>query len=249
MKTVGIIQARMGSKRLPGKVLKPIVGIPNLEHMMRRLSRCQTLNEIVIATSDQPQDDILSNFAKEHGYLSGRGSETDVLGRYYKVAKERQADHVVRLTADCPLIDPEVTDSVVREHLDAKSRDITSNCIKLSFPNGFDTEVLSFGCLQRLHRQTQDPPYREHVTNYIHDYPEQFIIGHIVSAENRSDLRLTLDTDEDYELIRQIYEALYPQNPDFGFREIYALLDRHPEMKQINAAVQQTKILKRQTTY
>lgn len=249
MKAVGIIQARMGSHRLPGKVLKPIVGVPMLKHMMMRLDRCQSLDEVVIATTDQPQDQVLCDFAETNGYLVGKGSESDVLGRYYKVAKERKADVVIRLTADCPLIDSEVTDRVVKRHLDSKTNDITSNVLQLSYPNGFDTEALSFSCLERVHQGTQDPLYREHVTNYIHDYPEKFIMENVRSDEDRSYLRLCVDTDEDFDLIRCIYEALYPQNSNFGHREIYAFLDKNPELLKMNSKVQQTKILKRQTSH
>jgi spore coat polysaccharide biosynthesis protein SpsF len=249
VKTVAIIQARMGSTRLPGKVLKPILGIFSLEHMMKRVLRCKTLDEAVIATTTQPKDDVIYQFAKERRYLVGRGSEQDVLDRYYQIAKERKADVVVRMTSDCPLTDPEISDRVVQRHLEAKTNDLTSNVFqKLTFPNGFDTEVLSFACLERIHRETEgDPLYREHVTNYIHDYPEKFVIENVADKENHSDLRLCVDTNEDFELVTRIFEALYPQNPNFGFREIYKLFQECPELKKINARVRQTKILKRQT--
>ncbi len=248
MKTVAIIQARMGSTRLPGKVLKPILGIPSLEHMMKRVARCKTLDEAVIATTTQPKDDVLCEFAKDKGFLFGRGSEQDVLDRYYEIAKETKAEVVVRMTSDCPLIDPEVSDRVIKRHLDAKTNDMTSNAFrKLTFPNGFDIEVLSFACLERIHKATQDPLYREHVTNFIHDYPENFVIESVEGEEDHSDLRLCVDTDEDFRLVTLIYEALYPKNPDFGYVEIYELFKKQPELKDINAEVRQTKILKRQT--
>jgi spore coat polysaccharide biosynthesis protein SpsF len=238
----------MGSTRLPGKVLKPILGRPMLELMMERLERCQLLDEVVIATSDKPQDDDIAEFAKNRGYLFGRGSEGDVLGRYYQVAKERKADVVVRMTGDCPLIDPEVTDRVVERHLASKnSNDMTSNVFRRTFPRGFDTEIFSCPCLERVVQETGDPLYREHVTNYVYDYPEKFVIENVSSPVDRSDLRLCVDTEADFELVQSVFEALYPRNSSFGFREITEFLDSHPELKELNADVKQAKIFRHRT--
>ncbi|HXV27418.1 MAG TPA: glycosyltransferase family protein [bacterium] len=247
MKTVAIIQARMGSTRLPGKVLKSILGTPSLEHMMKRVARCKTLDEIVIATTVHSRDDRICEFAEDRGYLFGRGSENDVLDRYYQIARERNADAVVRMTSDCPLIDPEISDRVIQRHLEARTNDLTSNVFrKLTFPNGFDTEVISFTCLERMHRETQDPLYREHVTNYIHDFPEKFAIENVADTQDHSDLRLCVDTEEDFRLVSLIFETLHPNNADFGYREIFELFKQRPELKEINSEVRQTKILKRQ---
>lgn len=247
MKTVAIVAARMSSTRLPGKVLRPILGTPMLQRMMDRLRRCRQLNEIVIATSENSSDDAIVNFAREKGYLVGRGSENDVLGRYHKVASERKADVIVRLTGDCPLIDPEVTDLVIERHHASKNNDLTCNVIERTYPRGFDTEVLSWPCLDRLNRETADPLYREHVTNYVYDYQEKFNVENVTGARNHSNLRICVDTEADFELVTALYESLYPKNPNFGFREIMELIEQKPELREINAAVEQAKIFKRRT--
>jgi len=242
LKVVAIIQTRMGSSRLPGKVLKPILGVPMLERVMSRIQCCRTLDEFVIATTEQPKDDVICDFAEKKGYLWGRGSEEDVLGRYYKVAKERNADHVVRLTSDCPLIDPDITDLVINRHLNSKNNDLTSNVFTRTFPRGFDTEVLSIECFERLEREAKDLIYREHVTNFIHDFPEKFQIENVSQERDWTHLRLCVDTEEDLTLITKIYEELFPSNPRFGHREIYDLFNRKPELQKINAGIEQAKI-------
>jgi spore coat polysaccharide biosynthesis protein SpsF len=248
MKAVGIIQARMGSTRLPGKVLKPILGVPMLALMMERLSQSKELDEVVIATSTLPQDDVICEFAHTKGYLIGRGSESDVLGRYYQVAKERKADIIARMTGDCPLIDPDITDTVVRkQRLSGNKNDVTSNVLLRTFPRGFDTEVMSFSCLERVIHETQDPLYREHVTNYMYDFPEKFTMESVTNDEDCSDLRLTVDTEKDFELVKLIFEALYPANPRFRFRDIKLFLDENPELKTMNAYIKQTKIFRNRT--
>lgn len=245
MKIVGIVQTRMGSSRLPGKVLKPVLGTPVLEWCMERLLRCKNIAEVVIATTEHPRDEAICDFAKQKGYLYSRGSEQDVLERYWKAANERDAEAIVRLTSDCPLIDPEITDRVVARHLESPENDLTSNVFTRTFPRGFDTEVLSMGCLDRIHRDVHEPIYREHVTNYIHDYPEKFRIAEIRNPEDLSYLRLCVDTEEDLALIRKVFEELFPLNAHFGYREIYELFGRKPELRQINAQIQQAKIFKR----
>jgi len=242
MKVVGIVQTRMGSSRLPGKVLKPVLNVPILERTMERLLRVKKLDEVVIATTEDPRDEVICDFAKEKGYLWGRGSEEDVLGRYYKVAKERNADHVVRLTSDCPLIDPELTDLVISRHLASSGNDMTSNVFTRTYPRGFDTEVLSMACLERLEREAQDSIYREHVTNFIHDFPEKFQIENVSQEKDWTYLRLCVDTEEDLELITQVYKELLPSNSRFGYREIYDLFLRLPELQKINAETEQSKI-------
>lgn len=244
MKVVAVVQTRMGSSRFPGKVMQPILGLPMIERMMLRLSRCQKLNEIVIATTLSDQDQTIFDFAEQKGYLIFRGSEEDVLGRYYHAAWERKADAVVRLTSDCPLIDPEITDTVVARHLASCDNDLTSNVFTRTFPRGFDTEVLSFSCLKRIHEATRDPLYREHVTNYIHDFPERFRIENVNGEEDFSHLRLCVDTEADLKLINAVYEKLLPVNPNFGAKEIYTLFRAHPKLGDVNAHIQQTKIFR-----
>jgi spore coat polysaccharide biosynthesis protein SpsF len=247
MKIVGIIQARMGSSRLPGKVLMPILGKPMLGHVMERLGRCSTITEVVIATTTDPRDRVLCEFAEKNGYLCGVGPEEDVLGRYYKVAKKRGADVVLRLTSDCPLIDPGTTDAVVRRHLAAGNNDMTSNVFTRTYPRGLDTEALSMECLERVNREALDPVYREHVTNFIHDHPEQFKIESIEEPEDHSRHRWCVDTEEDLELVRRIYEGLYPGNAAFGWRDVLRFVESRPGLETVNAHVRQSKIFKRKT--
>jgi len=242
VKVVGIVQTRMGSSRLPGKVLKPVLGISILEHAIERLLRSKKLDEVVIATTEDPRDQVICDFAESKGYLWGRGSEEDVLGRYYKIAKERNADHVVRLTSDCPLIDPELTDLVISRHLASDNNDMTSNVFTRTYPRGFDTEVLSMECFERLEGEAKDSIYREHVTNFIHDFPEKFQIENVSQEIDWTHVRLCVDTEEDLELITQVYEELFTSNPRFGHREIYELFNRKPELQKINAEIEQSKI-------
>jgi spore coat polysaccharide biosynthesis protein SpsF len=218
-----------------------------LQHIVERLERCSTIDEIVIATSTGPGDRVLCDFAVRQGYLFGVGSEEDVLGRYHKVAREREADVVLRLTGDCPLIDPETTDAVVRRHLAAGSNDMTSNVFTRTFPRGLDTEALSMECLDRLNREALDAIYREHVTNYIHDHPEKFKIENVCEPVDRSDLRWCVDTEDDLELVRRVYEGLYPGNEFFGMKDALRFVESHPELKTLNAHVRQAKIFRLKT--
>ncbi len=246
MNVVAIVAARLGSSRLQGKVLRPIVGVPMLELQMRRLQKCRTLNQIVIGTTDNPNDQALVDFAKSKGFSWGIGSEEDVLGRYHKIAAEYKADVIVRLTGDCPLIDPEVTDGVVKMHTDA-GNDETSNVIRRTFPRGMDTEVLSRACLDRINKEAQDKIYREHVTNYIYDHPEKFKLGNYETKNDRSDLRLCVDTEDDYKVVAGVFDGIYHKNPDFRLKDVIEYLDAHPELAKLNAHIQQAKIFKVRT--
>lgn len=245
MKKVAIVAARMSSKRLPGKVLKTISGFPMLELLLQRLNRCSLLDEVVIATSSSKNDDPICTFAEEKNFLFIRGSEEDVLGRYYMVAKERHADIIVRITGDCPLIDPDVTNTVIQKHLANPANDLTSNVVIRTFPRGFDTEVLSLKCLEYLNQTARDPIYREHVTNYVYDNLKHFKTDNVVGSEDYSNLRLCVDTEEDFQLVTKIYELLYTQNPVFGFYDIVNTFSKHPELKQINLQVKQISVLRK----
>ena len=247
MKIAAIVAARMGSSRLPDKVLRPILGIPILELIVKRLQGCRLLTEVVIATSEHPRDAVIIKFAQERGFPVGAGPEQDVLGRYYKVAQSRQVDLIVRITGDCPLIDPEVTDSVIKRHLENENADFTSNVVERTFPRGFDTEVITFSCLKRLYEEAREEVYREHVTNYLYDYPEKFLIQSVTSPVDHSSLRICVDTEEDFQLVSKIYEALYRKNPHFGFNEIIQLVNDRPELKKINAVVEQKRIFLRKS--
>jgi spore coat polysaccharide biosynthesis protein SpsF len=243
-KVTAIIQARMGSTRLPGKVLKDVAGRPMIEQMMHRLSRAKRLNRIVAATSTTVGDDPLAELLYKNGILTFRGPENDVLSRYYEAAKVFNADVVVRLTGDCPLIDPFIVDEVVKRHLDSDA-DYTSNTLERTFPLGMDTEVFSFKVLEKAYRQAKENYQREHVTPYFYLNPGIFKLQGIKAEGklHRPDLRLTVDTAEDLELIRAIYNRLGQNGRFFNTEEVIELLDTLPELVAINVHVQQKGLI------
>lgn len=232
---LAILQARLSSTRLPGKVLRPILGAPMLLKQIERVRRARCIDRLVLATSDDPSDDAIEKLCHENGIECFRGSLNDVLDRFYQAAKDKSPDYVVRLTGDCPLIDPDIIDRVVR-HCVAGQFDYASNTIKPTFPDGLDVEVFRFGCLEASWREATLPSQREHVTPFIHQQPGRFKIGNYAGAQNLSHLRWTVDETLDFELIRQIYESLYPTKPDFNTDDVLALLDRRPELKTLNTA-------------
>ena len=239
-KIVCIIQARFGSSRLPGKVLSHFKNKPMVTHTIERLKKCLNIDLIVLATTTTAQDKVLVRLAAAERVESFQGSEDDVLDRFFQAAKKYQADIVVRCTGDCPVIDPSVTDHIIDEHL-KNGNDYTSNTVVRTFPRGLDTEVINFNTLERVAREAQKPFEREHVTPFIYQHPEQFSIGQVKAepAQHQPDLRLTVDTLEDYELMTKIFEQLYDQNPFFSIDDILNFLKQQPELSKINRHVQQ----------
>lgn len=236
VKTVVIVQARMGSTRLPNKVLLDIEGEPTLWRVINRLSYTKTVDEIIIATTESPSDDAIENFAKENGIKYFRGSENDVLDRYYQCAKNHQADTIVRITADCPLIDPRVVDKIVgffKEHQDIY--DYVSNVIPPTFPDGLDTEVFSFSALEKAWKEAKYTSEREHVTAYIYKNPNKFKLYNITNDIDYSALRWTLDTENDLIFIREVYKMLGKDNEIFYMEDVIQLLNKNPELKNINS--------------
>lgn len=250
MKVVGIVQARMGSTRLPGKVLEVLADKPALLHMLERVSRSLTLNELWVATSTSSKDDALVEAIERAGYSVFRGSEDDVLGRFYELAKARHAEVVVRLTGDCPLHDPEVIDQVVQAFLKAYPQyNYASNVIPPSYPDGLDVEVFSFAALEEAYRTCTDPLEREHVTLGIHCqyYPtSRPQILNVVGPADFSHLRWTLDTPEDLTLIQALYRRLYPEKPNFSWWDVLALITREPELFFINQKLERNWKLKQE---
>jgi spore coat polysaccharide biosynthesis protein SpsF len=210
MRIAVILQARMTSSRLPGKVLMPVAGRPMLEQQLRRLRGSRLAREIVIATTTNSADDPIAEVAWRQGCCLFRGSEYDVLGRYVGAARKVCADVVVRLTADCPLIDAGVTDRVIQELLDRADRcDYASNVFERTWPRGLDTEAFFVDTLLRMDRLGRSPQAREHVTAVARlELPEMFLCHSVEDQQNNSDLRWTVDTVEDLRLIRKIYEEL-----------------------------------------
>jgi spore coat polysaccharide biosynthesis protein SpsF len=242
VKVVGIIQARMGSTRLPGKVLLDLAGEPMLARVVNRVRRAQTLDEVVVATTMQPADDAIVRLCAERGWPCFRGSEEDVLDRYYRAAVAHQTDIVVRITSDCPLIEPEIVDRVVREFLDLQpSVDYACNVLpQRTFPRGLDTEAMRFDVLEQVWREDLNPAWREHVTPYIHRNPDLFRIHGVVNEVDYSDMRWTVDTPEDLAFVRRIYDHFGHNR--FSWREVLAVLAEHPEWLEINRHVQQKTV-------
>jgi spore coat polysaccharide biosynthesis protein SpsF len=220
----------MTSSRMPGKVLKPILGRPMLALLVERLQRARTLDGICIATTDRVTDAPIEALARELGVGCWRGSEHDVLARVLDAAHSARADVIVEITADCPLIDPEIVDQLVETYL-ANDYDYVANILKRTYPDGLDTQVFSTRTLEQVAALTDDPSDREHVSVYIYTHPERFKLHNIESSlpERYWDIRLTVDKPEDFERIRNIYEALFPSKPAFALRDVIALLDVRPE--------------------
>lgn len=240
MKVVAIIQARMGSTRLPGKVLKKVLGKPLLAYQLERVGRSTKIDEIVVATTCHSGDNPIISLCQELDIAWYRGSEEDVLDRYFRTAMIARADIIVRLTADCPLIDPFQIDKVIETYLqhDHPYR-FVSNTLKRTFPRGLDTEVFSFGALKKTHQEAINPIDREHVTRYMLHHPDLFPFVNVSSSTNYSHHRWTVDTIEDYRLIKRILEEIYPRNPKFTFSDTLKVLEENPEWQLINTSIQQ----------
>ena len=240
MKTVIIVQARMTSTRLPGKVLKRVLNKPLLEYQIERLKRVKLADEIVVATTVNDTDRPIIELCDCLSVPYFRGSEEDVLARYHGAAKEHYADLVVRVTSDCPLIDPQVIDKVIDFYIENTDKyDYVSNCLKRTYPRGMDTEVFSLKALHEAFVEATAQPDREHVTPFIHRHPERYRLGNIVYSENQSSHRWTVDTPEDFELIKRILEAIYHQVPEFCFEDCLNLLQQYPDWSNINAHIKQ----------
>lgn len=234
MRTIGIIQARMGSTRLPGKIFKPILGQPMLALMIERVKRASSLDAIIVATTDKNEDDATAELAKKCGVGVFRGSEQDVLNRFYGAAKESQANIVMRLTGDCPLMDPMVIDAVVAHFQEARGA-IDYCGTPSNYPEGLDTEIFNFSVLEEAVREARLPSEREHVTPYIKNHPERFKSE--IWREGESDnsfMHWSVDTPADFDFVTKIFEQLYPANPSFSKDDVIALLARHPEFLEIN---------------
>ena len=243
MKTAAIIEARMTSSRLPGKVLLPVLGRPLLDHLIERLKRARTLDTIIVATTTKATDDPIEALALDLGCGCFRGSEEDVLERVLCAAQRFGVDVVVEITGDCPLMDPAIIDVLV-ETFRLNRYDYVSNVLTRTYPRGMDTQVFPTAVLDEVARLTSDPVDHEHVSLYIYNHPERFSLHNVESGlpPRYYDLRLTVDTEEDFQLIRTIFEELYPEIADFSLGDILNLFDRRPELAEINRHVQQKKV-------
>ena len=243
MKTVLIVQARMTSTRLPGKVLKPVLGKPLLSYQIERLSRVKLADELVIATTTNETDQPIIDLCIKLKTPYSRGSENDVLARYYWAAKEYNADTVVRVTSDCPVIDPGVVDKIIHYYnVRRPLYDYVSNTLDRSYPRGMDTEVFSADVLKEIFLEAVAPADREHVTPFIYKNPERYKLANVTNNSDESRHRWTVDTVEDYELIKKIIEALYPKNPNFLMDDILRLFESHPDWFLINSHIEQKPV-------
>ncbi len=232
MKTVAIVQARMGSTRLPNKVMRPIRGTPMIELLLARLKRAQRVDEIVVATSDDPANRPLVEHVRKLGYACFSGSENDVLDRFVKAAAQAGADTVVRITGDCPLIDPALVDEAV-DAFTKQGVDYLTNSDPASYPDGLDVEVFSFASLRRAADETQKPFDREHVTPYLRE-PGRFRTTTVRNAEDLSDLRWTVDEAGDFDVVKNVFEH-FADRLDFGWRDVLALQRAQPALFAANA--------------
>lgn len=224
-KIVATIEARMTSSRLPGKVMMEYCNISNLEHIIRRLKTSKYLDEVVVATTNNRTDEPITNLCEKIGCKYYRGSEEDVLLRVLDAAKSVSADVIVEITGDCPVIDWRHVDLLIEKYFEIGC-DYVSNTIERTFPRGFDTQVFSVGVLERVNCLTSSPVDHEHVSLYIYTNPDKFKLYNWKAEDfmNHPELGITLDTREDYELIKEIYERLYPINNDFSAEDVVKLL-------------------------
>lgn len=237
MKVVAIVQARMGSTRLPGKVLQDIEGKTMLARVLERLRRSSLINEWLVATTDLPADDAIIAECRRLSVGVSRGDADDVLDRYYRAAQLAKADVVVRITSDCPLIDPAVTDKTITAFLEAHP-DFASNCIERTYPRGLDTEVMSFAALAKVWQVAHKRHEREHVTAYFYEHPAEFKMVSVTADADYSSHRWTVDTREDLEFVRAIYARLKSQ-PEFSGRDVLVLVEREPQLIELNSSVEQ----------
>jgi spore coat polysaccharide biosynthesis protein SpsF len=242
MNILAIVQARMGSTRLPGKVLMDLAGQPMLARVLNRLGRANTLTGVVVATTTEPADNVLADLCHSCCWPCFRGSQTDVLDRYYRAAQQHRADIVVRITADCPLIEPAVVDRVVTEFL-ARQPMVHYACNFLpgrTFPRGLDTEVFGFNTLEKMWREDENLAWREHVTEYLLHHPELFATHGVLNEQDLSQLRWTVDTPEDMKFARKVYGHF--GHDRFSWREVLRLLEDRPDLLEINRDARQKVI-------
>jgi spore coat polysaccharide biosynthesis protein SpsF len=236
---VAIIQARMGSTRLPGKVLADIEGRPLLTRMIDRLSRARRLDDVAVATTVLPEDDAIAALCRERATPCIRGAAVDVLDRYHQAAAELQAEVIVRLTGDCPLIDPELVDLCVRTYLEAEPPvDLVVNRLpwERSYPIGLDTEVFGRTELETAWREAAAPHQREHVVPFLYENPDRFSLIHLEADGDYGKHRWTVDEPADLDVVRRIFAA-FPGRDDFGWRDVLDLVRREPELARLNEAV------------
>lgn len=240
LNTVIIVQARMTSTRLPGKVLREVAGKPLLEYQIERLRRARLADQIVVATTVNAADEPIVALCQRMSVPVWRGSEHDVLARYHDAAVAHHADVVVRVTSDCPVIDPQVLDATIGYYLDRRGQlDYASNSLERSFPRGLDAEVFAFKSLAEAFAEAVDEEEREHVTPFLYRRPQRYRLANVACREDFSGHRWTVDTPEDFALISHLIGALHPVLPQFGLWDMVAWLKGRPGISALNAHIEQ----------
>ena len=243
MKITAIIQARMGSTRLSGKVMKDLYGKTVLAHVIERVKQSELIEDIIIATTDHTKDEVIAEEALRCGVKVFRGSEEDVLSRYYYAARDNNSDVIVRITSDCPLIDSRVVDQIIA-YYKYNSYEIVTNAssdlTKRTYRRGLDTEVFSFGMLEQAYHNAKEKYQREHVTPFIYENAQK--IYYYKNETDYSKYRWTLDTEEDWDLISRIYGYLYQGEHNFYLKDIIEIMEQHQELYEINKNIEQKKI-------
>ena len=240
MNILAIIQARMGSRRLPGKVLMDLGGATVLSRVIHRLERSQQIAKIVVATTSLPEDEVIVSECERLRVTCFRGSENDVLDRYYQAVRSHSADAVVRITSDCPLIDPELVDETIRV-FENEHADYASNVSPRTYPRGLDAEVMTSSALERAWREARELHEREHVTPYLYEHPKTFRLASVSGDVDHSHYRWTLDTPGDLELLRAVYFRFHNRD-DFHWQDVIALMEREPGLAELNSQVLQKSL-------
>lgn len=231
---LAILQARYSSTRLPGKILKDILDQPMLLHQINRINKSKLIDKLVVATSNDISDDIVEKRLVSSNIDIFRGSLDDVLDRYCQCALKYNPDYIVRITGDCPLIDWNIIDMVIKKHID-EGNDYTSNTLEPTYPDGLDVEVMNFAALKKAWANAKLPSEREHVTPYIYKNQDLFKLGCLKNSEDLSELRWTVDEPEDFIFVKAIYEMIYIDKQHFTFDDILKVLKKNPEFSRINS--------------
>ena len=240
MKVVATVEARMASSRLPGKVMRELLGMPVLHRVVERISQAKAVKEVIVATSVNPADNVIADYCKAYSLAYYRGSEDDVLERVVKAAARFGGDVIVQLGADNPFYDPDIIDQLVGIYLKGNF-DYVCNDLEPTYPNGVEVHVVSLETLMGVMEKTNNKLDREDVSRYIWEHPKKYRILNIKAPKElfAPGIRMTLDYEEDYTVIVKVFEALYPKNPNFKTKDILNYLSRHPEIRDINAHCEQ----------
>ena len=232
-KITAIVQVRTGSSRVPNKVLKVIEGKPIITHVIDRIRLSKYIDDIIIATTDLRRDNIIEEYCRNNNIKYFRGSEQDVLSRFYYTAKSYNVDIIARLTSENPLLDPDIIDIVIKKHID-DNNDYTANNIKRTYPRGLDTEIFNFNILEKVFNNATKDYEKEHVTPYIYDHPNKFKLSNIeaVGKFNRPDIRITLDTYDDLKLLEVLLHHF--KDKEFRIEDIIDFLNENPKLLDFN---------------